>query len=64
MSNFQAVCAFVGLVSFVLGIVFAFIDGMLLWSILFFSIAIILVLMKVAWNIAGFADKIIRKLDD
>ena len=64
MSNFQAVYAFVGLVSFVLGIVFAFIDGMLLWSILFFSIAIILVLMKVAWNIAGFADKIIRKLDD
>jgi len=36
MSNFEAVYAFVGIISFVLGIAFFFIDGMLLWCIVFY----------------------------
>lgn len=53
MSNFQIFFSLVGIISFFLGIVFFFIDGMLLWSILFFSIVMILVLVKVTWNVAG-----------
>jgi len=62
MSAFQAVYALVALFSFVLGIGFAFIDGMLLWAILFFALGILIVLMKIIWNIAGFADNVVRKL--
>ncbi len=64
MSNFQATYSLVALFSFVLGIVFAFIDGMLLWVILFFTIGILIVIMKIMWNIAGFADNVIRKIGD
>ena len=62
MSAFQAGYAFVALFSFVLGIGFSFIDGMLLWAILFFALGILIVLMKIMWNIAGFADNVVRKL--
>ena len=64
MSAFQAAYAFVALISFVLGIVFSIIDGMLLWAVLFFALGIIIVLMKIAWDIAGFADNVVRKLSD
>ena len=64
MSYFQAVYALVALFSFVFGIGFSFIDGMLLWAILFFALGIILVLMRIMWNIAGFADNVVRKLGD
>ena len=52
------------MVSFVLGITFAFIDGMLLWAIGFFSLTIILVLMRIIWNNAVWADNVTRKLGD
>ena len=61
-SNFQAAYAFVALISFVLGTVFSIIDGMLLWAILFFALGIIIVLMKIVWNVAIFAENAIRKL--
>jgi len=50
MSNFQAAYGFVGIISFVLGIIFFLIDGMLLWSILFIVLAIMLVLFRMIWN--------------
>jgi len=64
MSSFQAAYALAALVSFVLGIGFSFIDGMLLWAVLFFALGVLVVLMKIAWNIAGFADNVVRKLGD
>ena len=64
MSNFQAGYTLVTLISFVLGIGFSFIDGMLLWAVLFFTLGILIVLMKIIWNIAGWADNVVRKLGD
>ncbi len=64
MSNFQAVYGFVGIISFVLGIVFFFIDGMLLWSILFIVVVMMLVLSKIIWNNSVWADNVVRKLGD
>ena len=64
MSNFQAGYAFVILISFVLGIAFFFIDGMLLWSILFISLFIILILFRMILNISGWADNVVRKLGE
>ena len=64
MSTFQATYSFVTLSSFVLGGIFFFIDEMLLWSIGFFVLAIMLVLIKVTWNIAGWAENVTRKLGE
>ena len=64
MSNFQAVYGFVGIISFVLGIVFFFIDGMLLWSILFIVVVMMLVLSKIIWNNSVWVDNVVRKLGD
>jgi len=64
MSDFQAAYGFVAIMSFVLGIVFFWIDGMLLWSILFFVLAIMLVLTRLIWNLAGWADNVSRKLGE
>ena len=64
MNNIQSAYAFVTLISFLLAIVLFFIDGALLWSIGFFSLAIILVLLKIIWGISGWADNVTRKLGD
>ena len=64
MSAFQAAYAFVTLLSFVLGIVFLFVDGMLLWSIGFFVLSIMLVMIKVTWDIAGWAERVTRKMGE
>jgi len=64
MSNIQATYAFVILISFLLAIVFFFIDGALLWSIGFFSLVVILVLLKIIWGISRWADNVARKLGD
>ena len=61
MSTFQAAYGFVGIISFVLGIVFFFIDGMLLWSIGFFVLAIMLVLTRIIWNNAVWVENVTRK---
>ena len=47
-----------------LGLIFFFIGGMLLWSILFFVLAIVLIDVKITWEIGGWADKVTRKLGD
>ncbi len=64
MSNFQAAYGFVGIISFVLGIIFFWIDGMLLWSILFIVLAVMLVMVKIIWNNAIWLDNATRKLGD
>ena len=64
MGSSQGVYALATLVGIVLGIVFFFIDGMLLWSIVFFSLGVILVLLKTMWGIAGWADNVTRNLGD
>ena len=61
MSAFQATYTIVAFISFVLGIVFAFIDGMLIWSVLFFALAMMLILIKIIWNNAVWAEKVTRK---
>ena len=64
MGNAQAAYAFIGFVSFLLSVVFFFIDGMLLWSIGFFVLAIMLVLVKVTWDIGGWAENVTRKMGE
>ncbi len=53
MSNFQTVFAFVSIISMILGVIFIFVDGMLLHSIAFFVIGIMIILTKIMWGIAG-----------
>ena len=64
MGSSQGVYGFVTFLGIFLGIVFFFIDGMLLWSILFFSIGIILIILKVMWGISGWAENVTRKLGE
>ncbi len=64
MSTFQAAYALTALASFVLGIGFSFIDGMLLWAVLFFAFGVLVVLMRIMWSIAGWADNVARNLGD
>ena len=64
MSNFQAAYALVALLSFVFGIVFFFIDGMLLYSTVFFVLVMMLVLTRIIWNNAVWADNVLRKLGE
>lgn len=64
MSAFHAGYAFVAIISFLLGIVLAIIDGMLFWSIGFISLSILLVLFKMIWNISGWAERVTRKIGE
>ena len=64
MGTSQGVYALVTFLGIFLGIILFFIDGMLLWAIGFFSLALILVLLKVMRGIAGWADNVTRKLGD
>jgi len=64
MSNFQSFFAFVALFSLILSVIFFFIDGMLLYAIGFFSLFLIIGLMKIMWGIAGWADNVTRKLGE
>ena len=64
MSSFQAGYSFIALLCFVLGIVFFFIDGALLWSMGFFILFMVLVLLKVTWGIAGWAERVTRKMGE
>jgi len=64
MSNFQAAYALVTLLSLVLGVGLAVIDGMLLYAIGFFVLFLFLVILKVTWGIAGWAENVTRKLGD
>jgi len=64
MSAFQAVYTLVALFSFVFGIWFSFIDVMLLWAVLFFALGIMIVLMRIIWGIAGWAETVTRKMSE
>ena len=64
MGTSQGVYAFVAFLGVFLGIVFFFIDGMLLWSIAFFSFGLILIILKAMWGISGWADNVFRKMGD
>ena len=64
MSNFQAIFAFVAVISMILGVVFIFVDGMLLHSIAFLVIGMMIILTKIMWGIAGWADNVTRKLGE
>ncbi len=64
MSVFQTFFAFVAVISMILGVIFIFVDGMLLHSIAFFVIGMMIVLTKMMWGIAGWADNVTRKLGD
>jgi hypothetical protein len=57
------VSAFVTIFSLILGIIFFFIDGMLIYSIEFFLLFVILGLMKVMWGIAV-VDSVIRRVGE
>ncbi len=61
MSNFQTVFAFVAIISMILGVIFIFIDGMLLHSIAFFVIGIMIILAKMMWGISGWAEEKTRE---
>ncbi len=58
----QGVYAIVTFFGIFLGILFLFIDGMILWSIAFFVLGIFLIMLKIIWNIAGWADNVVRKM--
>ncbi len=64
MGIFQTFFAFVAVISMILGVIFIFVDGMLLHSIAFFVIGMMIVLTKMMWGIAGWADNVTRKLGD
>ncbi len=62
MSTFQTVFAFVAVISMILGAIFIFVDGMLLYSIAFFVIGMMIILTKMMWGIAGWADNATRRI--
>ncbi len=64
MSTFQTVFAFVAAISMILGVIFIFVNGMLLHSIAFFVIGMMIILTKMMWGIAGWADNVTRKLGE
>ncbi len=64
VSAFQTVFAFVAVMSMILGVIFIFVDGMLLHSIAFFVIGMMIILTKMMWGIAGWAENVTRKLGD
>ncbi len=62
MSNFQTFFAFVAVISMILGVIFIFVDGMLLHSIAFFVIGMMIILTKMMWGIAGWADNATQRI--
>lgn len=64
MGNSQSLIAVIALFGNFLGLVFMFIDGMLLWSIAFFVLGIILILLLIMWKNAGWVDSVVRKFGE
>jgi len=64
MVTSQEVYALVTFFGIFLGIVLFFIDGMLLWSIGFFVLGFILIILKVIWGISGWAENVTRKMGE
>ncbi len=61
LSTFQTIFAFVAVISMILGVIFIFVDGMLLQSIAFFVIGMMIILTKMMWGIAGWAEEMTRE---
>jgi hypothetical protein len=61
MSEFQAGYALVAFFSLILSIVFFFLDGMLLYAIGFFFLFLIMVIFKIMWGMAGWAEETTRE---
>jgi len=64
MGTSQGVYTLVSFFGIILGIIFFFIDGMLFWSIAFFTLGLVLIILKAMWGFAGWADNVTRKLGD
>ncbi len=64
MGTSQGAYALVTFLGIFLGIILFFIDGMLLWAITFFIVGLVLIIFKVMWGFAGWADNVTRKLGD
>ena len=64
MGTSQGVYAFVTFIGISLGIVLFFIDEMLLWAIGFFLVGFILIILKVMWGFAGWAENVTRKMGE
>ncbi len=64
MSTFQEGYAFVALLSFVLVIIFFFVDEMLLYAIGFFILFLMIAEIKVMWVISGSAENFTMKLGE
>ena len=62
MGTSQGVYALVTFLGIFLGIILFFIDGMLLWAITFFIVGLVLIIFKVMWGVAGWADDVTRKM--
>ncbi len=62
VSTFQTVFAFIAIISMILGVIFIFVDGMLLHSIAFFVIGMMIILTKMMWGIAGWADNTTQRI--
>jgi len=62
MSAFQRFFAIIAVISMILGAAFIFVDGMLLHSIAFFVIGMMIMLTKIMWGIAGWADNVTRRM--
>ena len=62
MGSIQGFFALVAVISMILGVIFIFIDGMLLYAIAFFVFGFFIMLMNVMWGIAGWADNVTRRM--
>jgi len=62
MSTFQSFFAVIAVISMILGVIFIFVDGMLLHSIVFFVIGMMIMLTKIIWGIAGWTDNVTRRI--
>ncbi len=64
MGAFQTFFAFVAVISMILGVIFIFVDGMLLHSITFFVRGTMIIITKMMWGIAGWAENVTRKIGE
>lgn len=64
MSNFQTFFAFTSTLSMILGVVLIFVDGMLIYSIAFFVVGMTIILTKMMWGVAVWADNTTRRMSE
>ena len=60
----QGIYALFAFFGIFLGIFLLFIDGMILWSVVFFSFGLLLIIFKIMWGISVWADSVFRKMGD